>query len=649
MNDFQKNEDPGSSQRLILAFALIFVVLIASQWMISKFGPKQEPAQTPAPTQTTQTPAQGPGLSPAPAAAIPPTTPAQTPTVTSSENKPTTLPTTAQQAASESETVIENDLYKVTFTNRGGAVKSWILKLQQDDQGHPLDLVNAEGASRYGLPLSLYTYDAELTKKLNSALYVASSQGSLAASAPTGAKPDRTGRTQAELIKQAAQSGAQQGQQLTFEYSDGETQVKKTFRFDPTYVIHADVEVTQKGAPATALFAWPAGFGDQTNNVAYSHANIAYDNGSSITRESLSKSFFGRGKMATNGETVQGPLAWAGPEDQYFAAVFLPDHPQGAQLVTFNNPIPQDAKKNDAKTFSLLGSAVGNTTGPTSLRLFAGPKLQRVLSSVHAASVTTGATAGGEVSYTGPTLDNMIDFGFFGFIAKPLFLWMRWTYEHVVPNWGWAILIVTVIINLALLPVRLKQIKSSMKMMKAQPQVDAINRKYQGVKFSDQAKMQAKNQEIQALYSREGINPIGGCLPMLIQIPILWAFFKVLEITVELRHAPWAWIHDLAAPDPWHILPIALFVSMILLQRMTPTPGVDPVQAKMMQITMPLMFGWFAWNFAAGLSVYYTTGNIIAIVQQAVLNRTTLGREMRETMARRAAAKAAGSSGRKKR
>ncbi|MEO8726938.1 MAG: membrane protein insertase YidC, partial [Acidobacteriaceae bacterium] len=158
---------------------------------------------------------------------------------------------------------------------------------------------------------------------------------------------------------------------------------------------------------------------------------------------------------------------------------------------------------------------------------------------------------------------------------------------------------------------------------------------------SDQSKMQAKNAEIQAFYKQEGINPMGGCLPMLIQIPILWAFFKVLEIAVELRHAPWIWVHDLSAPDPLHILPIALFVSMVFLQRMTPTPGVDAMQAKMMQITMPLMFGWFAWNFAAGLSVYYTAGNLIAITQQAVLNRTSLGKEMRATMARRAKAAAA--------
>jgi YidC/Oxa1 family membrane protein insertase len=592
-NDFQNpNEDPKSGQRLVLAFALIFLVIMASQWLIARYGPKQ-----PQQNQPTQTTSQN--TAPAPSAS----TPAQVAAPSASAPAPEA---TAKQATSEAESVIENGLYKVTFSNRGGSIKSWILKQQQDDHGHPLDLVNAAGAERYGLPLSLYTYDQELTKKINNALYT------------------------------AQESGVDGSKTLTFEYADGDTQVKKTFRFDHSYVVHADAQLMQKGAATTALFAWPAGFGDQTNNFAFSKSNIAYDSGDSITRLGTSKSMFGRGGLAVNGSSVNSPIAWAGPEDQYFAAIFLPDHPETAQLVTFNNPIPQDPKKNDGKTFPLLGAAVGNTNGSTSLRIFVGPKLLRVLSSVHAASPSAGATAGADVTYNGPTLDRMTDFGTFGFIAKPLFLWLRWTYEHIIPNWGWAILIVTVIINLVLLPIRLRQIKSSMKMMRIQPQMDAINRKYQGVKFSDQAKMQSKNQEIQALYQREGINPIGGCVPLLFQIPILWAFFKVLEITVELRHAPWLWIHDLSAPDPLHILPIALFISMIWLQRMTPTPGVDPVQAKMMQFTMPLMFGWISWNFAAGLSVYYTAGNIIAIVQQTLLNKTTLGREMREAIAKRA-------------
>jgi YidC/Oxa1 family membrane protein insertase len=616
------NEDPNSTQRLILAFALIFVVIIASQWLLQRFSPKQPPA--PAKPTETQPQAQTPAPSPTPPSAV--SAPAAAQLAAKSNASHAT-----KQAASESETVVENDLYRITFSNRGGAVKSWVLKQQKDEKNRPLELVHPLAAPRYGLPLTLHTYDADLMQKLNTALYVASSQGELSAAA--GLQPDRTGRTQAEQIKQA-QTGDHQQKTLTFEFADGDTQVTKTFRFDDTYVVHADVQVTHKGALQTALFTWPAGFGDQSNAIAYSHANIAYNNGSDITRLSTTKSFIGRGHVAVNGESVKGPLAWAGPEDQYFAAIFLPDHPQTAQLVTFNNGVPQDPQKDNGKTYPVLGAAVGNTNGETSLRVFVGPKLLRVLSSVHAASTSGGQT--GAALYTGPTLDNMIDFGFFGFIAKPLFLWLRWTYEHVIPNWGWSILIVTIIINLALLPLRLKQIKSSMKMMRAQPHIDAINRKYQGVKFGDQQKMTQKNQEIQALYQREGINPVGGCLPLLVQIPILWAFFKVLEITVELRHAPWAWIHDLSAPDPLHIIPILLFLSMLWLQRMTPTPGMDPVQAKMMQFTMPLVFGWMSWNFAAGLSVYYTTGNIIAIVQQQVLNKTPLGKEMREAQLKRA-------------
>ncbi|MBV9669418.1 MAG: membrane protein insertase YidC, partial [Acidobacteriales bacterium] len=579
MSDYQSGfqnpqEDPGNSQRLLIAFALIFVVIVASQWLIGKYGPKQEPAAPKSPAAS----------APANAAAPAPQTPSSgAPSqATATSNAPQSVPQNqAKQAASESETVVENNLYRVTFTNRGGAVTHWVLKNQPDDRGQPLDLVHAEGA-RFGLPLSVYTYDTTLNEKLRSALFVANLQGAQTAALAT----DKTGKAQAEQIREAQQDG-DAGQTLTFEYSDAETRVTKTFRFDQTYVVHADVVVWNKGAATTALLAWPAGFGDQASPSAYSHSNIAYDTGSSVTRVGTSKSFFGRGNMASNGASVQGPLAWAGPEDQYFAAVFLPDHPDTAQLVTFSNSIPQDAKNpGNGKTYPLLGAAVGNTNGSTSLRVFVGPKLLRVLSSVHAADGKQAANAN---SYSGPTLDNMLDFGFFGFIAKPLFLWLRWTYEHIVPNWGWAILIVTVIINVVLLPIRLKQIRSSMRMMRIQPQVDAINRKYQGVKFSDTEKMQAKNAEIQDLYKREGINPVGGCIPVFMQLPILWAFFKVLEITVELRHAPWLWVHDLSAPDPLHLLPIALFVSMILLQNMTPTPGVDPVQAKMMKYTMPLM------------------------------------------------------------
>jgi YidC/Oxa1 family membrane protein insertase len=138
------------------------------------------------------------------------------------------------------------------------------------------------------------------------------------------------------------------------------------------------------------------------------------------------------------------------------------------------------------------------------------------------------------------------------------------------------------------------------------------------------------------IYKEEGINPAGGCLPLLIQMPFLWAFYTMLGVTIELRHAPWLWVKDLASPDPYHILPILIVASTFLMQKSTPNPGMDPSQQRMMNLMMPLMLGFFAFNYAAGLSVYWLLGTVIAIVQQYITNRTAFGREMREVMEKRA-------------
>jgi len=143
-------------------------------------------------------------------------------------------------------------------------------------------------------------------------------------------------------------------------------------------------------------------------------------------------------------------------------------------------------------------------------------------------------------------------------------------------------------------------------------------------------------QEIAAIYKEHGVNPVGGCLPLIIQMPFLFAYYSMLRSALDLRHAHWLWIRDLAAPDPWHLLPIGIIVTMFLTQRMTPQAGMDPTQQKMMNFMMPVMLGIISWNLAAGLCLYWAEGNIIAIVQQAIMNRTALGREMREMMEKRA-------------
>ena len=275
---------------------------------------------------------------------------------------------------------------------------------------------------------------------------------------------------------------------------------------------------------------------------------------------------------------------------------------------------------------SLLGGAVGDRRGPTVERLYVGPKSIDVVK-----EVPVPALPGPERGLSG-----LVNFGFFGIIAKPLFYWLRWTYNVIVHNWGWAIVLQTLIINLLLFPLRLPQMKSGLKMQKLAPQLKAINKKYEKYGMRDTAKQQEKQRETMALYKQEGVNPVGGCLPMLIQMPFLFAYYGMLGAVIDLRHAPWAWIRDLSAPDPWYLLPIAIVGTMFAVQKMTPQGMIDPAQQKMMNIFMPMMLGFVSLNLAAGLCLYWSVGNLISIVTQLGMNRTKLGREVRELHEKRA-------------
>jgi YidC/Oxa1 family membrane protein insertase len=177
--------------------------------------------------------------------------------------------------------------------------------------------------------------------------------------------------------------------------------------------------------------------------------------------------------------------------------------------------------------------------------------------------------------------------------------------------------------------------KSMLKMQRVAPQIKAIQEKYKKYTLRDPKKAEM-NEEISALYKKEGVNPVGGCLPLLIQMPFLFAYYRMLNVAMDLRHAPWLWIHDLSSPDPRYVLPIAIVVTMFFMQRMTPQAGMDPSQQKMMNFMMPAMLGYISFNLPAGLSLYWAMGQLIGIVQQAALNRSSLGREMREMMAKRA-------------
>ena len=580
MAEYQNPQhEPGSEKRLLLIFLISFVFMLLAQPLLKKYFPTPPPPQKAA--QTEQTPPAPQAMKPASSASAAPSARA-----------------VIKQAAAETETVIENGLYRVTFTNRGAQVKSWILKkFDNDAENGPLDLVNPTAAAQYGFPLSLWTYDEELRGRLNSALYVAT----------------------------------RDGRQITFEYSDQDVTVRKVFKFDDTYVVKIEASVTYKGTPKETFPAWPAGFGDQTSPAFYASSLLTYQYNKNIERVPTRCGFslFSKCTQVIGGATMPGPFHWAGPTDQYFAAVFIPDEPAATSMVTLSHsmPVPKDPQKpQDTINVDVIGAAVGNLHGSTSERLYVGPKELEVLQKIPVPGVT-GADN---------DLNGLVDFGWWGIIAKPLFVWLRWTYHHIVPNWGWAIIVQTIILSLALMPLRITQMKSMLKMQRVAPQIKSIQEKYKKYSLRDPRKA-AMNEEIAALYKKEGVNPAGGCLPMLIQFPFLIAYYRMLGTALDLRHAHFLWIHDLSAAEPFpYILPILMVVSSLINQRMTPQAGMDPAQQRMMNVMMPLFMGFIFFRLQAGLNLYYAMSNLIMIAQQSVMNRTHLGREMREMMAKRA-------------
>ncbi len=339
---------------------------------------------------------------------------------------------------------------------------------------------------------------------------------------------------------------------------------------------------------------WRGGFGDQrVHSAASTERTVRYD---TTNNKLVTKNV----KDAKNGPvTDSGSYAFGGLEDNFFAAVALPSESSTLQVTTFSDGVKLPGED---KPVNYVG--VGLSTGTQNdLSLFVGPKDIDILKKVN------------------PKLSKIINWGFFGIIAKPLFVWLNWTRDHWTFNYGWAIVLVTIIINLVLFPFRLTSLKSSRKMQTLQPQIKAINAKYKSLKISDPRKAE-QNQEVMALYKSAGVNPIGGCLPMLVQLPFLYAFYRVLDVAIELRHAPWLWVTDLSSPEmlPIHLLPVILVVSQFLSQKMTPAAGVDPNQQKMMMF-MPLMFGFMFYYLSSGLVLYYLTSNLVGVAQQLIINR----------------------------
>ncbi len=590
----------GGDMRSTMAFVLMAMAVLFGYQFFMKPKADQPPPEPPS-AAAPVTPGTSSPAPPAPTA-----------------NAPVAAPQV--EAAAESTTTVENPFYKIVLTNRGAQVKHWILKQYKDSAGKPLDLVQPEAAARFGLPLALFTYEPALTAQLNSALYQVTVKG---------AQPSFDGTVSAPTS-------------IAFHYAAGGVDAVKTVCFGSSYVVTVEAEVQRNGAPVRALVEWPAGLGDmeefhQTGMMASQGRTpsfFAWSIGGKANSLAAVK--------VSGGDTLDAPYQYAAVMDQYFAAAFLPDAPERATVVTLHNAIDLPGNPDDPNSkmrpADVLGLAVGDTSGTTRLRLFAGPKETDLLKSIHA--------VGPEGKPDGPSLDPLIDFGWLAFLAKPLYLLLRFIVLHGIGNWGWAIILSTAVINLTLLPTRIAATKSSLKMMRIQPKIDAVKKRYANLKIND-PKRAEMNTEIMAVYKAENVNMYGSCLPMLVPLILLWPYFRVLLNAVELRQAHWLWLPDLSQADPTHILPIFIIITMFLTQYITPSPGMDPQQRRMMAFMMPVFFGFMLWHYASGAALYWGTGNLIMLAMQIGINRSHWGREMHEIAARRAAKKTGISAGRK--
>jgi len=473
------------------------------------------------------------------------------------------------QADKEETTTIDTDVYHVVFSNRGAVARSWILKAYKDRAKQPLELVNQKALAKVSAPFAVVLKNQ--------------SQG-----AADTVDPNMS-------LYQVERSG--DGLGVKFRFSDGRIAITKSFTFSPkSYLVEITSEASENGVRIPHMLAWRGGFGDSTvTNPVSDQQSLYYD----LTNSKLSKHAVKEAKDAP--VSYSGQYSFAGLEDHYFAGVFLPAGRTPVEFTVFADPVPNQAGADEQR----IGAGVGGE-GLNRFSFYAGPKDTDLLRMVD------------------PKLEQLIDWGtWFGIIAKPLFLALNWTNDHVTHNYGWAIVVLTIVINTILFPLRFTSMKSSRKMQALQPQIAAINEKYKGLSMKDPRKAE-QNQETMDLYKKHGVNPVGGCLPTLLQIPFAVAFYTAIGVAIELRGANWLWVSDLSQPETLaiRILPVLLVVAQFVTQRMTPTPGMDPAQQKMMMF-MPLMMGYMFYFVSAGVALYWLTGQFVGMAQQFLLNKMT--------------------------
>ena len=549
-------------RRVLLAIFLCFLVLYLWNALVVK--PVQKPTLTTAATGVSG--ASG-ALAPKPDISQPPAE------VEPKAPAPLAAGTPLIGETSERDLRVETRDVVAVFTNRGARLKSWRLKRYLDQQKQPQELI--VGIDSQPLPFELRVADERTTTLMNGAFYaVNQSPDSSSAARPT---------------------------RLRFEYRTAapEMHVVKEFELAPEgYIVTFSATVTT-APPDTATdnaavampftILWGPAVGDlgEVSRYAQKPEGLLSQNGNVQRPSDFSKQ-----------STFDGDFRYAGVDDNYFMTVAL--SVTGATIHYQPVSIPPPPSSKDP-AHNLVAYSIGLPPNNPPVKFFVGPKDFAVL-----AAIDTDMTSA-------------INFGYFKVIVVPLLQSLKWVHGYV-GNYGWSIVILTVLINAIMFPLRHKSAVSMRKMQQIQPEVKSIQDRYSKLKTTDPAR-QKMNAELMALYRDRGVNPASGCVPMLLTMPVFLAMWALLQTSIELRGAPWfGWIHDLSSHDPFYILPIIMVVSQFWQQRLMPSAGADPAQQKMMMF-MPAVMGFIFLWLPAGALIYYVISNLWAIGQQYLTNR----------------------------
>lgn len=470
----------------------------------------------------------------------------------------------------EEQILIDTSLYQAVWSNKGAVLKSWKLKKYKDEIKEDLELVSLHSGEINKYPFSLNTDDPSFDDSINRALYSFSNL---------------------KLELKRSQMG-----KLRFEYADEKgNRVEKIFIFqDGKYSFDVQVNVWKNAQKIEPLLLW----GPSLGNPSPTEQKMRFGGGSGVAVYAAQKVHRQDERKFKPEQNIFNFVIWAAYEDNYFTALFLTSPQQSSAIFL------REVKDQSPYFFLALSYPQ---------RAYLGPKEIDALS---------------EFGYDAKKL---IKFGFFGVMAQILLKAIK-SVHSIIPNWGFSIIILTFIIKIIFFPLTYKSTRSMAKMQELQPKIKALRAKHKKAK-RDIAQRRKMNEEMMKLYKEQGINPAGGCLPMLVQIPIFLGFFRLLAISIEFRQSPFIlWIKDLSVKDPYYITPILMGITQFISQKMTPTSA-DPTQQKMMLI-MPVVMTVIFLNFQSGLILYWLTNNVLQIGQQYIMNRL-MQKKKRETHGKR--------------